>query len=217
MKSKRVERISSELYSQLEEAKCILPEELAASIQNAGFECIRCGKCCRGEDNNVAVFPFEVRAIMEKTGQSWLEVVEPPIEGEWDAEGNFHTLEWRLRKDGERCQYYEDDGCQIYPVRPLLCRTYPFYLEEEGLVLSECRGLANEMGPKDALKLATLVKERRLVEIREALELVQRYRDFRRGRPSSKGVCVVHDSKGEHWIDWCRLSGLLDRILVDLE
>ena len=217
MKSKRVERISGELHSQLEVAKHILPEELAASIQNTGFKCLRCGECCRGDDNSVAVFPFEVRAIMEKTGQSWLEVVEPPTEGEWDAEGNFHTLEWRLRKNGERCQYYEDDGCQIYPVRPLLCKTYPFYLDEEGLVLSECCGLANDTGPKEALRLATLVKERRLVEIQEALELVRRYRDFRRGVPSSKGVCMVHDSEGEHRIDWDHLPGVLDRILGNLK
>ncbi len=217
MTSKRVDLISGELYSQLEEAKRILPEELAAAIQNAGFECIQCGECCRGEDNCVAVFPFEVRAIMEKTGQNWLEVVEPPTEGEWDFEGNFHTLEWRLRKDGERCQYYGDYGCQIYPVRPLLCKTYPFYLEEEGLVLSECRGLSNEIGPKEAFRLAALIKERRLVEIQEALDLVRRYRDFRRGAPSSEGVCVVHDSEGEHRIDWYRLPGALDRMLGHLK
>ena len=185
------------------------------AIQSVGFRCLRCGKCCRGEDNSVAVFPFEVRAIMERTGQSWLQVVEPPTEGEWDLEGNFHTLEWRLRKNGERCQYYYDGGCQIYPVRPLLCRTYPFYLEEDGLGISECEGFDDKTGTKDALLLATLLKERRLVEIKEALELIRRYRDFRRGSPSPKGVCVVHDSEGEHRIEWHRLPGFLDRVLGD--
>jgi hypothetical protein len=52
----------------------------------------------------------------------WLEVVGPPEEGEWDRDGCFHTLEWRLRKDGASegasCRFYHDGRCSIYPAGP---------------------------------------------------------------------------------------------------
>jgi len=207
----------SKLRLQLDEARNISEKNVAEEIWRAGFECLRCGECCHGKDNSVVVFPFEIRKIVDLTGESWLEVAEPPLEGEWDLDGNFHTLEWRLRKNGDRCKYYHKGTCQIYPARPILCQTYPFYMDEEGLICSECKGLNRSADFQKAMSIASIVKKRRLIEIREAIDLVRNYKDFIRGSPSWNGKCVVHDSEGEHVIEWSSLPGFLKHHLDSLE
>lgn len=205
--------ILDDLESQLERTGSISARAIAREIQRIGFRCERCGDCCRGEENCVAAFPFEIMGIMAETGESWLEAAEPPLEGEWDCEGIYHTLEWRLRKTGRDCRYFSDEGCKIYEARPLLCETYPFYLEEGRLQWSECQGLGGEIETRDSLILAELLKRRQIVEIREAIELVRRYDDFKRGEPSPYGRCIVHDSAGEHVIEWSEIPGALGRRL----
>jgi len=78
----------------------------------------------------VVVFPFEIQAHSRGYGpRLGTDVVEPPKEGEWDSEGVFHTLEWRLKKEDGSCKFYAKWRCKIYGTRPLLCSTYPFYLD----------------------------------------------------------------------------------------
>ena len=208
-----IEEMLEELALQLEGAESLSAETIAREIMRIGFRCRRCGDCCRGEENSVVVFPFEVRTITADTGEGWLAAAEPPVEGEWDCEGNFHTLEWRLRKEGRDCRYYSNSGCRIYGGRPLLCQTYPFYLEDGRLRCSECRGLGGEIGTEDSLKLAELLKRRQIVEIREAIELLLKYEDFERGEPSPFGRCIVHDSEGVHGVEWSEIPGALGRRL----
>jgi hypothetical protein len=181
-------------------AKKLSPTKLAARIRNIGYHCQKCGECCRGEDNSVVVFPDEIRQLIVATGQEWLEVVVPPKEGEWDKDGCFHTLEWRLKKEGESCRFYQNGRCSVYPDRPMLCRTYPFYLDNCELMCSECRGLDGKMESDEADKMAEQLIMRHLVEIQEAIALLERYRDFERGEARKGGGCIVHDSEGEHWI-----------------
>ena len=118
--------ILDDLDSQLVGAESLSARAMAREIQRIGFKCEGCGDCCRGEENCVALFPFEIRAIVAETGEGWLEAAGPPEEGEWDCEGSFHTLEWRLAKAGRDCKYYSEGRCRIYGARPLLCQTYPF-------------------------------------------------------------------------------------------
>jgi Fe-S-cluster containining protein len=189
-----------ELHKCLQATKMISIEDFASQIKAIGFKCLRCGDCCVGADNSVVVFPFEIRKILAATGVGWLDAVEPPIIGEWDSEGNFHTLEWRIKKDGESCKFHTIAGCKIYQARPMLCKTYPFYLDEGTLRCSECRGLGKEIGSDEAERIATLVVKRSITEIQEAIALLERYTDFERGNPTKSGVCIVHDSEGEHHI-----------------
>ncbi|NTV27825.1 MAG: hypothetical protein HGA93_03990, partial [Methanothrix sp.] len=127
-------------------------------------------------------------------------IAGPPDEGEWDKDGCFHTLEWRLKKRGESCRFYQNGRCSVYPDRPMLCRTYPFYLDGGVLVCSECRGQGGRIGSNEADKMAEQLILRYLFEIQEAIALLERYRDFERGE-ARKGVgCIVHDSEGEHRI-----------------
>jgi len=190
----------AELREDLRKAKDQSKADLAAEIREMGFSCQGCGECCRGEDNSVLVFPQEIRAIEEATGLSWAEVAAPPVEGEWDREGYFHTLEWRLAKVGEACRFYQGGVCAIYPVRPMICRTYPFYPDRGKLMASECCALGGEIDAQEAERLAELLIVRQVTEIEEAIALLERYRDFRRGPPGERGI-IVHDSEGEHRIE----------------
>lgn len=188
-------------------AKGLLLTDLAARIRETGFRCQKCGECCRGEDNSVVVFPEEIRRIQRATDLDWLEVVAPPVDGEWDREGCFHTLEWRLRKENDACRFYQNGRCIIYPIRPMLCRTYPFYLDEGRLMHSECRGLGRKIEQEEANDLAEQLLNRYITEIREAIHLLERYRDFERGEAKEMGECIVHDSEGEHRIIKDKLIG----------
>jgi Fe-S-cluster containining protein len=82
----------------------------------------------------------------------------------------------------------------------MLCRTYPFYLDNGELMHSECRGLGCKIEPEEADELADQLVKRHLLEIREAILLLERYRDFERGKAKKDGGCIVHDSEGEHRI-----------------
>lgn len=197
-----------EYKHKLEEARKISVEDTANEVRWIGFECIRCGECCRGEDNSVLTFPHEVQRIIGATGEKWLDVAEPPSTGEWDCDGNFHTLEWRLRRKDDNCRYYSDSGCLIYGARPALCTTYPFYLEDGTLKFSECLGLGKKISTEASIALAEKIIGRHITEIEEAIRLISRYEDFERGVASPDGFCIVHDSQGEHRFKWDELPGL---------
>jgi Fe-S-cluster containining protein len=199
-KEDREDRIS-ELNEAFLAAKKLSPTKLAAQIREIGFHCLQCGECCQGEDNSVVVFPLEIRRILIATGLLWLEVVGPPKEGEWDKDGCFHTLEWRLKKDGGSCRFYQNGRCSVYHARPMLCRTYPFYLDNGELMCSECRGLGGKIESEDADKLVEQLILRYLFEIQEAIALLEKYRDFERGEAGKGSECIVHDSEGEHRIE----------------
>lgn len=193
----------SRLNEELSEAKKLSSDHLAARIMELGFSCHLCGECCNGEDNSVVAFPREIRRICASTALPWLEVAGPPEEGEWSREGFFHTLEWRLKKDGESCRFYQKGRCVVYGDRPVLCRTYPFYLDHGELMHSECRGLGGMIEPDEAERLAGELICRQITEIEEAIALLERYQDFERadaGKGDRKGSIIVHDSEGEHRI-----------------
>jgi len=197
---KRGEQLAR-LRSDLVAAEGISTSELAARILEIGFRCLRCGECCTGEDSSVLAFPFEIRRILAATSLEWLQAVEPPTEGEWDRDGLFHTLEWRLKKDGCSCRFYDGERCRIYETRPLLCATYPFFLDRGRLRCSQCPGLGSRMDAREAEDMAKRLVLRYITEIKEALSLIEKYEDFERGDPGKSGRgCIVHDSEGKHRI-----------------
>jgi Fe-S-cluster containining protein len=139
------------LEAELERARDLPVEDLADAIESIGFECTRCGACCKaaecggdGEDSEhtATVFPDEVRRLQDRAtgdGESsdrsydWRDVARPMpyglSEGADGPEGE--TFEWALQTDdcGD-CTFYEETGdvgaCTVHEDRPLICRTYPF-------------------------------------------------------------------------------------------
>ncbi len=174
--------------------------DLAVSIQLTGFRCTGCSECCRGMadgSNQVLVGADEIRRIIESTGLKWEEIAEPYPEFIETAGGNRITFAWCLRRNGDHCTFLDGNRCTIYPVRPWICRTYPFMLTCEGLRTGECRGLGTPMSLKEATQIAQTLFERKAAEEREA-HLVQEQYSHTRLAPGSKAVI---DSEGVTILD----------------
>jgi len=205
------------LETELDRARDLDTDDLADAIEEIGFECTRCGACCKaaeGEDgtqpHTATVFPDEVRALQEE-GYDWRDVARPMPYGLDEGEGE--TFEWALQTDGcGDCTFYEEsdegDGgtCTVYGDRPLVCRTYPFSValggtsqplgeavDQEGMVRAhECEGLGRDIPREAAEDLAATLKERAIRELEEAIAVREEYTPAAPG----DGEVVVHDSEG---------------------
>lgn len=200
----------ADLKQEIESARNLDPEKLAAEIGKIGYFCQHCGKCCRRAfgDNRVMLIPPEIEKIREFTGLSKLEVAGPFVpephvietsqaneeqpstelfellRENIDFEGNIHAFGWVLRrKTNGDCIFYEKGSgrCRIYPVRPMLCRTYPFYIEGLKLQTCECEGLGYPISAADSRKLAEKLLCRYVSELEDMLAVYENYVDFRRG------------------------------------
>jgi hypothetical protein len=204
------------LETELERARELDPADLADAVQSIGFECTRCGACCKGhgdDEHTATVFPDEVRELQAATGYDWRDVARPmPYglrEGPHGPEGE--TFEWALRTDdcGDCTFYEESDGvgaCTVHEDRPLVCRTYPFSValggtsqpmgeavDEAGMVRAhECEGLGRDISRSEALELAGALKERAIRDLEEAIAV----RDAYEPAETEPGEIVVHDSEG---------------------
>ncbi|MXR51490.1 YkgJ family cysteine cluster protein [Halovenus sp. WSH3] len=206
------------LEAELERARDLSIAELADAIESIGFECTRCGGCCKAaegengtEEHTATVFPDEIRAIQDSEEYDWRDVARPMpyglVEGPDGPEGE--TFEWALQTDScGNCTFYregeEGGACSIYGDRPLLCQTYPFSValggtsqpmgeavDEEGMVRAhECEGLGRDISREDAEELAAALKERAVREIEEAIDVRDGY------EPTAVDGVVVHDSEG---------------------
>ncbi|MFC5970668.1 YkgJ family cysteine cluster protein [Halomarina salina] len=131
------------LESELDRARALSVSDLADAIESIGFECTRCGACCKGYDadgerepHTATVFPDEVRTLDDATDTDydWRDIARPmPFGLEEGADGpEGETFEWALQTDScGDCTFYaeDDDGrgaCTVHEDRPLICRTYPF-------------------------------------------------------------------------------------------
>ena len=208
------------LEAELDRARDLEVSELADAIESIGFECTRCGACCKGyedagdrEPHTATVFPDEVRTLADETGREWRDVARPMpyglAEGADGPEGE--TFEWALETDGcGDCTFYAEDesgrgACTVHESRPLICRTYPFSVAlagtsqpmgeavgEEGLVRAhECEGLGRRISREGAEELAEALKERTIRELEEAIGVRENYEPI-----DAPGV-VVHDSEGQ--------------------
>lgn len=201
---------------ELARARDLSISALADAIEEIGFECTRCGACCKAaesEDHTATVFPDEVRELQETAEYDWRDVARPMPYGLTDgtegAEGE--TFEWALQTTGcGDCTFYaEEDGvgeCTVHESRPLICRTYPFSVALEGtnqpmggaveqvgdVRAHECEGLGRDINREDAEELASALKQRAVRELEEAIAVRENYEPV---TPDS-GEVVVHDSEG---------------------
>ena len=194
MKKAEITRLKKALDKALETDE----KEIAIQIKATGFECRKCARCCRAEfgDNTVIVFPSEIRNICEKTGLSRDDFVIPTPSEDRDSRWKIHTFEWVLKKNSD-CIFLKNGFCDIYDCRPHICSTYPFYLLDGKLEISECMGIGGNISNQESLELAALLKKRYITEIKESIALLERFKGF---IPCGSGSVCVHDSEGEHWI-----------------
>lgn len=88
------------------------------------FECVQCGNCCSGEPGYVWVSETEHRKIAKALGMR-----DGKLPPEYIRRVGFR---YSLTEQGNGdCIFLERNGqtvgCQIYDVRPLQCRTWPFW------------------------------------------------------------------------------------------
>jgi hypothetical protein len=141
------------LETELDRARDLDVAALADAIESIGFECTRCGACCKavegesGHDHTATVFPDEVRRLQGTGDYDWRDVARPmPFGVEDGPDGpEGETFEWSLQTDAcGDCVFYSEnraeaesgdegaDGaegagvCTVHDDRPLICRTYPF-------------------------------------------------------------------------------------------
>ena len=137
------------LEAELERARDLDVSELADAIETIGFECTRCGACCKADEgcggggdagadedsdpHTATVFPDEIRRLQDAGDYDFRDVARPmPYGIEETPDGPAgETFEWALQTDacGDCTFYEESDGegaCTVHADRPLICKTYPF-------------------------------------------------------------------------------------------
>ncbi len=99
------------------------------------FRCTECGNCCSGPPGYVWISPEEVTLLARHLGKPEEEVHKRYLR----RIGNRISLREKKTLDGKYdCVFLIDlpddprtgekrRGCGIYPVRPLQCRTWPFW------------------------------------------------------------------------------------------
>jgi len=126
------------LETELERARALDESELADAIETIGFECTRCGACCKAESgcgegadetggvadgagengtdaepHTATVFPDEIRQLQSAGEYDFRDVARPMPYGLADGpdgpEGE--TFEWALQTDAcGDCSFYAEDG-----------------------------------------------------------------------------------------------------------
>ncbi|NLX49664.1 MAG: YkgJ family cysteine cluster protein [Methanospirillum sp.] len=171
-------------------------EDLAREITEIGFSCIDCGECCAGtgEDGSlVMVGRDEARRIALAARVAFPEAVEP-YPGDVRVRGVSCRLGWAVARTGAgACRFHERGRCAVYAARPWICRTYPFMLDGERLVVSRCRGLGGPISMDTARSIATDLVRRRAFEDDEAerVRAVLETADL----PEGEGTVVI-DAEG---------------------
>ncbi len=106
------------------------------------FECTQCGNCCSGAPGFVWVTKDDIRRIAAFLGRTdgWLEKSEVRRVG----------LRYSLTElPGGDCVFLERHGkrtsCRIHSVRPIQCRTWPFW--NENLRSQDAWNSAHQMCP----------------------------------------------------------------------
>jgi Fe-S-cluster containining protein len=206
------------LEDELDRARALDVSDLADAIESIGFECTRCGACCKGDSgapHTATVFPDEIRDLQAAADgeYDWRDVARPMpyglSEGPDGPEGE--TFEWALQTDAcGDCAFYEErqgEGrCTVHEDRPLICETYPFSValggtsqpmgeavDEAGMVRAhECEGLGRDISRADAEELARALKRRAVRELTEAIGVRDGYDPVE----TAPGEVVVYDSEG---------------------
>lgn len=85
------------------------------------FECQQCGACCTGAPGTIYVSGEEIDAIAQ-----YLEITVAA------ALADFlypYKNSFSIREDAAGNCFFYKGGCTIYTVRPLQCRSFPFWFE----------------------------------------------------------------------------------------
>jgi len=107
------------------------------------FRCIKCGICCgdtKEKTRHILLLRTEAEQIAKIT-------MQPIFKFAVKIKGKApYSYEMKKRENG-KCVFLENDHCTVYPLRPLICRFYPFELKVSNnrkpkfLYTEECPGI----------------------------------------------------------------------------
>ncbi len=99
--------------------------ERFAFPRNVRFECSRCALCCGDTENRrrtVLMLKSEAERISKKTTKRVSEFAH--------KKGNVKPYNYVMKKNSDgKCVFLADNLCTIYDERPLICKFYPFKLD----------------------------------------------------------------------------------------
>ncbi|AEC01848.1 YkgJ family cysteine cluster protein [Parasphaerochaeta coccoides] len=100
---------------------------MAESFYSSGlhFSCIGCGHCCGGgspgyvflSDDDVS----DISSFLGVSKETFLSDYCRKVDT-----GTYYRVSLREKKNFD-CIFLMENGCSVYPVRPVQCRTYPFW------------------------------------------------------------------------------------------
>ena len=108
------------------------------------FRCIKCGICCgdtKEKTRHILLLKLEAEQIAKITAQP---ISKFAVELKGKAP---YSYEMKKRAEDGKCVFLEKNRCTIYPLRPLICRFYPFELKMSRsrkykfLFTEECPGI----------------------------------------------------------------------------
>lgn len=116
--------------------------------QTLRFKCTGCGKCCTGgDDYYIAMSRTEASHI-----RKYLNITEAWFSRRYVTHLTRNTLTARIREG--RCTFLNKEGkCRIYHLRPVQCRTYPYWPE----LLESTQAWNNEAKHCEGINLGTVV------------------------------------------------------------
>lgn len=94
-------------------------------IQNLCFSCLRCGACCSGEPGVVLFSSSELKKMCQFLNLSKEEFLKKYTHLTFYEEKKVSSL--KEKPNGDCIFFSLKKGCEIYPVRPLQCKSYPFW------------------------------------------------------------------------------------------
>jgi hypothetical protein len=123
------------------------------------FECQQCGDCCKGFGGNYVT----AQDIINISNYIHFDP-EKFIARYCDKSGSRHVL--TLGKDGYCIFFDKIKACTIHPVKPYMCKSWPFIRpiianpENWNAMANSCPGMKKNIPYKDLQKIVTLEKKR---------------------------------------------------------
>jgi len=87
-----------------------LISRIKLGLRKSEFKCLRCGNCCR--------FYFT-----ELTKEDIKRLENAGYENFWEVREGKLCMKTKLG----HCWFLENDRCKVYPLRPTVCREFPFF------------------------------------------------------------------------------------------
>lgn len=129
---------------------------------------------------------------MDASGLSWQDIADPFPEKIDDGEGRSFTFGWCIRRNNDKCMFHENHACSVYEARPWICRTYPFVLSEDRVLIYPCPGLGCEISWERAVAVAQNLLDRKNSEAADD----EKIRSILQNVPIPPSFFVVIDSEG---------------------